>query len=353
MDVSCSKCGALHWKCEQLSTSTIARPLFGACCLSGKVELSAIRKPPRELLELYNGTSHESKHFLDNIRSYNSAFGLASLGVTVDKTVQDGHGPYVFKIQGALYHHVGSLLPKPATNPVYAQLYFYSSGEATNFRMQNNQGRGLRPTVMGILDQVLQQNHAYVQVFRTAYERLKEQREQHPNVQSEFFAVIQCEKGTDARRYNAPTADEVSVILPGDGSIAPDYRDLVLQYKDGPLKWIYETNASYQPSVYVLLFPYGENGWHTNMALNLPVTGADEEDPDDDGSGGGSRTRTKISILDYYAYRLHQCADDSDHIFQARALLQQWIVDGWAATDQRNLNWLKNNQKKLRIDLYK
>ncbi|KAJ6598768.1 hypothetical protein B0H10DRAFT_2323715 [Mycena sp. CBHHK59/15] len=35
-------------------------------------------------------------------------------GVTVDKTVQGGgNAPYVFKIQGALYHKVGSLLPEP------------------------------------------------------------------------------------------------------------------------------------------------------------------------------------------------------------------------------------------------
>jgi hypothetical protein len=52
------------------------------------------------------------------------------LGVTVDKTVLDGHGPYVFKIQGALYHNVGSLLPEAGKDPIYAQLYFYSSEEA-------------------------------------------------------------------------------------------------------------------------------------------------------------------------------------------------------------------------------
>ncbi|KAJ6587606.1 hypothetical protein DFH09DRAFT_909703, partial [Mycena vulgaris] len=245
-----------------LSKSRVNNPCFGTCCLDGKIKLPAVRKPPRELLELFNGTSNHAAHFKKNIRNYNAAFALASLGVTVDKTVLDGHGPYVFKIQGALYHKVGALLPEAGKDPVYAQLYFYSSEDANAARLRRNQGghnnmAGLNAEVMGIIDHVLRENHAYIRVFKTAFEVLKEQQRAHPNVPSEIFIVIRCEKGTDARRYNEPTANEVAVILPGDGSIAPDYRDIILHYRNGPnaMKRIYETNPSYQPMVYVLFFP--------------------------------------------------------------------------------------------------
>ena len=79
MDVECPKCGALHWACERLNKSTIARPIFGTCCLDGKVKIPKLLKPPRELLELYNGTNFHSKHFLAHITSYNNAFGMVSL----------------------------------------------------------------------------------------------------------------------------------------------------------------------------------------------------------------------------------------------------------------------------------
>jgi hypothetical protein len=281
---------------------------------------------------------------------------LASLGVTIDKKVQDGHGPWVFKIQGALYHHVGALLPEPGKAAVYAQLYFYSSADANDARLRRNQG--LNAEIMGILDNVLREHHAYVQIYKTAYERLREQQTAHPDVASEVFTVIRCEKGSDARRYNEPTANEVAVILPGDGSVQTDHRDLIVHYRRGPyaLKRVYETNASYQPMLYVLLFPYGENGWQPKIPLNLPDADVDEEEDEDRDAGNEDRQsnkQTTMSILQYYAYRLHQRSTDSSHIFLAGNLFQQWIVDAWAATDQGRLRWLKFNQTKLRVELYK
>ncbi|KAJ6466774.1 hypothetical protein C8R45DRAFT_838767, partial [Mycena sanguinolenta] len=100
MNLVCSKCGALHWDAEKLSKSTRNSLHFGTCCLDGKISLPDVQAPPRALLELFNGTSHHSPHFKKNIRAYNAAFALASLGVTIDNSVLDGGGPYVFKIQG-------------------------------------------------------------------------------------------------------------------------------------------------------------------------------------------------------------------------------------------------------------
>jgi hypothetical protein len=122
------------------------------------------------------------------------------------------------------------------------------------------------------------------------------------------------------------------------------------------MKRIYETNASYQPMLYVLLFPYGENGWHPKIPLNLPDEVVDEEEEDRDAGDeeqNNSNKRNYMSILEYYAYRLHQRATDSSHLFLAGNLFQQWIVDAWAATDQGRLSWLRTHQDKLRVDLYK
>ena len=50
-------------------------------------------------------------------------FPLQSLGCKVDKSVNHGNGPYVFKIQDCLSHLAGSLLPEEEEQPVYTQLY--------------------------------------------------------------------------------------------------------------------------------------------------------------------------------------------------------------------------------------
>lgn len=67
MNLVCPSCGALHWNAERLSKSTLNEPHFGTCCLNEKVVLPAIRAPPRDLLELFNGTSPHSEHFRKNI----------------------------------------------------------------------------------------------------------------------------------------------------------------------------------------------------------------------------------------------------------------------------------------------
>jgi hypothetical protein len=41
-----------------------------------------------------------SKHFLDKIRQYNSLFCYTSMGGNVDKSINQGDGPYVFHVNG-------------------------------------------------------------------------------------------------------------------------------------------------------------------------------------------------------------------------------------------------------------
>src|SRR5271163_3330808 len=114
MDVSCINCGALHWMCEKLAKSSTIHPEFGMCCLKGKIKIPKLDDPPHELLTLLSGqddiSKKFSKKFRDHIRSYNNALAMTSLGCNQDRTVLQGQGPYVFKVQGRLYHQSGSLI---------------------------------------------------------------------------------------------------------------------------------------------------------------------------------------------------------------------------------------------------
>src|SRR5438105_2097187 len=66
---------------------------------------------------------HAHKKNLRQIRSYNSFFALTSLGAAIDKTINNGTAPYVFKINGVVHHRIGTLLPRRGTRPKFAQLY--------------------------------------------------------------------------------------------------------------------------------------------------------------------------------------------------------------------------------------
>ena len=58
----------------------------------------------------------------------------------------------------------------------------------------------------------------------------------------------------DKRRYNAPTASEIAVLLPGDGECVGN-RDIVVNKREGDFWKLNEMNGAYDPLPYVLMFP--------------------------------------------------------------------------------------------------
>ncbi|KAL5699216.1 DNA helicase [Ranunculus cassubicifolius] len=138
MDVRCKHCNTLHWLDERLANSSVKNPLFGSCCLQGKVSLSPLSPLPPPIQSLYEGSDALSRSFREFIRSYNAVNAFSSLGVKINDRVLNGCGPSSFTIHGQLHHNVGSLLPEPDKDPKYAQLYIYDAFTAQNYRQQRN-----------------------------------------------------------------------------------------------------------------------------------------------------------------------------------------------------------------------
>lgn len=56
--------------------------------------------------------------------------------------------------------------------------------------------------------------------------------------------------------------------------------------------------------------------------------------------------------MDYFAYRLFLRPNKYSTFFCRRKLLQEFMVDGWATTEQSYLQYLRYNQRNLCADLY-
>lgn len=266
MTVSCRHCGALHWMAEKLVNSSGNNPDFGKCCHHGKVRLPALRDPPPLIQELFLSGTDQAKNFRENIRQYNTTFAFTSLGVSQDRAVTTGPGPYVFRIHGELCHRAGSLLAAQGQDPAYAQLYIHDPRAALMQRQGRNEN--LRVDTLSALQTVLAQSHQYAGVYRHAFEVLRDL----PNPAEDVSIRLRVASGRDPQRYNLLTADKIAVILPGDGATVEN-RDIILRLRNPPnqpLQRIYDTHPAYPSLHYVLLFPYGEAGWHWDMRLHQP-----------------------------------------------------------------------------------
>lgn len=331
MDVQCTRCGALHWLAEKLEESPRHSPQFGTCCNSGQVVLSAPRNPPNAIRRLLTSDDDQAKDFRANIRQYNAALAFTSLGVKVDDSVNRGPGPKSFRIQGLLSHRMGAFEPRQNESPAYAQLYIHDPQAALDHRMGRN--NNLRRDTMSLLQDILRAFHRYASLYQHAYEVLRG----HDDADAVSIR-LRVSDNLDRRRYNLPTANEIAVIIPGDGTQIWDSRDILLRRRDDghSRHRIKDSHPSYSSLHYVLFFPYGEDGWHWDLRKHQP----DRETP------------KRLSQSRYYSYYLHLRPDQFSAIHRGSRLFQQYVVDAWAQIDQGRLNYLKYNQSKLRASLY-
>lgn len=110
------------------------RPKFSLCCSDGKVSLAYLQQPPKLLKSLLTGQHRLSKHYRENIRAYNSMFSFTSMGGKIDHSINQGRGPYTFRMGGQNCHRIGTLLPDGEARPKFCQLYIYDTEEEVRNR---------------------------------------------------------------------------------------------------------------------------------------------------------------------------------------------------------------------------
>jgi hypothetical protein len=155
--------------------------------------------------------------------------------------------------------------------PQFAQLYFCMVEEA--HAQQMNQNTNLCNDTMYIVQNIMSVYNPYTQIYSQAHQFLSDPRNANiPNLNVQIYA----NPGTDPQQYNMPTANEVAVIVPGNGTQVVNRCDIILrlkpyEHKDGTItryQRIDKSHPSYSPLHYVLLFPYGTQGWSYDLQLH-------------------------------------------------------------------------------------
>ena len=269
-------------QCQYCHAYTFPDEAPGFCCNSGYVHLELPSDPPILLQNLLNGLSMANriegvlktgplyidlhKAYMDDIRSYNNAFSMASLGLE-GREIKPGQSfaakggqatikgfMPVLKFQGAFYHALPPLKPEDGQPRKFAQIYIHDGNEDYEVKQrQSHFKKKLDERIMLDLQKMMHEVNPYVKDF-IAISKLPEEQMQN------ITFIMRRDRKPDiqhARKYNIPTCNEVALVALNEVN---DHADVRIHRKGGVPQHITNLNPSYDPLHYVLLFPYGSPG---------------------------------------------------------------------------------------------
>ncbi|GBN67556.1 hypothetical protein AVEN_267496-1 [Araneus ventricosus] len=214
--------------------------------------------------------------------------------------------------------------------PGYGQLYIFDASEANSRRLENNPS--CLSSVMEKLDALLRTINPYAESYLQMHQLIQ----WNPTVNVKM--IFMEHPDLDMRRYNAPTSrTEVAAIFVGDDGESPANRDICIYPIGEGCKNISPLNQCNDPMVYPLLFPRGEQGWSNEMEH------VEER---------RSAKRNRVTQLQFYAYRLSVRSGFS-LLHSSGKLFQQYVVDAYVKTEGSRLNYIRLNQKDLRVEFYR
>ncbi|KAL1309905.1 hypothetical protein AAHE18_17G212000 [Arachis hypogaea] len=246
-------------------------------------------------------------------------FCFTSMARKIDRGVNNGTAPPIFKLGGQNYHSIGSLLPPDSLRPTFAQLYVYDTENEIDNRI------GTLQEIVAILRNMLDKYNSLAKSFCYARDRY-----QQKNCTNIKFKLI-SKRTKDGKTYNLPSASEVAALIIGNVEQLSEDRDIIIESQSRKLQRIDVFHPSYLALQYPLLFPYGEDGF----CLGL------------------TKKNKTITLRQFFAFRLQKRTGESPLILRSKRLFQQFLVDAYTMVESERLKFFRCKQPQLRVDKYK
>lgn len=139
------------------------------------------------------------------------------------------------QVQGQIYHRAGLLLPFQDKDNQFLQIYFIGNSDREvdrRYAITSNTKR----EIIEQLQNLFHEQNELDRLFKIALDRMPSDNHK---------IVIRADKtpvGEHARRFNAPTIDDVAILIVGEEFQS---RDIVLQRRNEQLQRVSETHRSY------------------------------------------------------------------------------------------------------------
>ncbi|CEP15463.1 hypothetical protein [Parasitella parasitica] len=218
----------------------VSNHIFQMCCAAG---VQAMVEPLQALaaiiVDYLTRDNATGKEFMKNICTYYSAliFTTSMISDLDRRYVNEEHGDHhAFRIRGNVHSSLSLELIPIENNliqqPRFTQIYIFDSANELQNRMNVASNCDVNPHTMQSLRNMTHEVNPFVDLFKTMEEIDTEQ----PGGMRDIRMVLHAESSPKARRYKAPTDDEIGVLSVGgedESSILPcnKDRDIVLHLK--------------------------------------------------------------------------------------------------------------------------
>ncbi|KAG5133615.1 hypothetical protein JHK82_024803 [Glycine max] len=196
----------------------------------------------------------------------------------------------------------------------------------TNDKLDITQGDIVTDIIIGIKN-MLDTHNRYAQKFRMSRDKL------HSSAVCDLKLKLISGRQSDGRLYNLPNATEVATLIIGDEHIVNN-RDIIIEKQTSMLQRINELHPAYLPLQYPLLYPHGEDGYRPNILHK-------------DNPHSQVAKRNKVTMCEYFCYRMQSRDNEAQRILHSRRLFHQWVVDGYCMIESQKLNYVRQHQQQL------
>ena len=180
------------------------------------------------------------------------------LGLKCDEINTETGRSASYRIQGQLYHHIGSMNPVNVDKPNDLQVYFINDIIRETERRLDLISE-TSDNLLRVFD-LLREHNRHVNTFT----HCKEYMAAHTTDDYTLVYVDTSRPSGEHIGLNVPNCDEMEILLHMD---VPFKRDIILRYLDDSLTSLSDLNPKYDSPQYPLLFPYGDDTFHIDIKV--------------------------------------------------------------------------------------
>lgn len=151
------------------------------------------------------------------------------------------------------------------------------------------------------------------------------------------------------------TFQEIAVLTTED--MTDD--DFILYARGGGIRRLKMNHRCFDTWYYILLFPFGDDGWHSDLRLapkRTQQTAALVSANPPAYTRSAGHTSKRLTPRAYYCHRLHWRNGDKHKggrwLLMGNRLTQEYACTAWSRTESQRLLWHRLNQATLRAETF-